>query len=311
MIIKTWRDPYDAGFSPTKPKQIELKPGVTVLVGCNGAGKSTLLLNIQEHCKDNKIPCNLYDNLVNGGSNSISEMFYNNDYAEGAYLMSASEGECIKANLGRNSSLYKGFFESGLMNTRKNRLAMIFADDKNKVVNDFKNNKDRVLLFDAVDSGLSVDSIIEVKTMFDEIIKDIPNYNVNVYIVIAANEYELARNSDCFDVNAGKYIRFNDYEDYRKFIIKSRQNKEKRLKQQEIWRQKQREKALTTFTNLLETYKKNKDNFLSNVEDPNNLSWSDKYKLESLARPYTDFARRNHFITDTDVKELKTKILNE
>lgn len=311
MIIKTWRDPYEAGFSPTKPKEIEIHTGVTVLVGCNGAGKTTLLKNIKDHCSKNNIPCHLYNNLTDGGFNSVSELFYDENYAEGAFLMSASEGECIKANLGRNSSLYKNFLQNGTINNRKNRLAMLFNENADKLSSTLKNSKDRVLLFDAVDSGLSVDSIIEVKTMFDEIIKDIPNYNVNVYIVIAANEYELARNSDCFDVNTGKYIRFNDYEDYRKFIIKSRQNKEKRLKQQEIWRQKQREKALTTYTNLLETYKKNKDNFLSNVEDPNNLSWSDKYKLENLARPYTDFARRNNFITDTDVKELKAKILNE
>ena len=179
-------------------------------------------------------------------------MFYNGDYNEGAYLMSSSEGECIKANLGRNSSLYKGFFESGMMNNRKNRLAMIFADDKNKVVNDFKNNKDRVLLFDAVDSGLSVDSIIEVKAMFDAIIEDSPNYEINIYIVIAANEYELARNSDCFDVNKGKYIRFDDYEDYRKFIIKSRQLKEKRLEKQEIWRQKQHDRELEEYKKIKE-----------------------------------------------------------
>lgn len=47
MKVKTWRDPYDAGFSPTRSKEIELKPGLTVLVGCNGAGKTTLLLNIK------------------------------------------------------------------------------------------------------------------------------------------------------------------------------------------------------------------------------------------------------------------------
>ncbi len=31
-IIKTWRDPYDAGFSTCRKKQIEINPGVTVLV---------------------------------------------------------------------------------------------------------------------------------------------------------------------------------------------------------------------------------------------------------------------------------------
>ena len=48
ITINTWRDPYDAGFTTTKPKQVSFQPGLTVLVGCNGAGKSTLLMNIKE-----------------------------------------------------------------------------------------------------------------------------------------------------------------------------------------------------------------------------------------------------------------------
>lgn len=38
-IINTWRDPYDEGFSTCRLKQITIKSGLTVLVGCNGAGK--------------------------------------------------------------------------------------------------------------------------------------------------------------------------------------------------------------------------------------------------------------------------------
>ena len=49
--IKTWKDPYDEGFSTCRRKEIEINPGVTVLVGCNGAGKSTLLHNIRDELK--------------------------------------------------------------------------------------------------------------------------------------------------------------------------------------------------------------------------------------------------------------------
>ena len=48
LTIKTWRDPYDSGFSPTKPTSIQIETGLSVLVGCNGAGKTTLLQNIKE-----------------------------------------------------------------------------------------------------------------------------------------------------------------------------------------------------------------------------------------------------------------------
>lgn len=43
ITINTWRDPYDAGFTTTKPKQVSFQPGLTVLVGCNGAGKTHCL----------------------------------------------------------------------------------------------------------------------------------------------------------------------------------------------------------------------------------------------------------------------------
>ena len=68
ITINTWRDPYDAGFTTTKPKQVSFQPGLTVLVGCNGAGKSTLLMNIKEEVAEQKLPCHSYDNLVDGGN---------------------------------------------------------------------------------------------------------------------------------------------------------------------------------------------------------------------------------------------------
>ncbi len=54
ITINTWRDPYDAGFTTTKPKQVSFQPGLTVLVGCNGAGKSTLLMNIKEEVESSQ-----------------------------------------------------------------------------------------------------------------------------------------------------------------------------------------------------------------------------------------------------------------
>ena len=246
MKIKTWRDPYDAGFTPTRPTEIELKPGLTVLVGCNGAGKSTLLLNIKESCKNNNIPCLSYDNLTDGGSNALSSVFFDGEYEEGAYLFSSSEGECIKANLGRKTKLFKEFIEKGIVNDRAYQFAKIFSDKENEEI---KSN-DRVFLFDAVDSGLSVDSIVEVKSLFDLMIDDFKDSDKNIYIVIAANEYELARHSECFDVNTGKYITFKDYEDYRTFILRSREKKEDRIGKQVIWREKQRQKEIEKYLKI-------------------------------------------------------------
>ena len=296
MKIKTWRDPYDAGFSPTRPKEIELKPGLTVLVGCNGAGKTTLLLNIKEVCKQNKIPCILYDNLRDGGSNALGSLFYEEDYSEGAYLLEASEGECIKANVGRKAKVFKEFIKNGFVKDRAYNFIKAFSKSEDEIIE----SKDRVFLFDAVDSGLSVDSVVEVKALFQLVLDDNKDSDKNLYIVIAANEYELARNADCFDVNAGKYITFKDYEEYRDFIIKSRKNKENRLLRQEQWREKQRQKELKKYAKIVEKQKVKLAELNRKKEAGKKISSWEKENIERMDR---DFLRQARYISENDINK--------
>lgn len=82
---------------------------------------------------------------------------------------------------------------------------------------------------DAVDSGLSVDNIVDVKDLLFKTILEY-NYGNDIYIVISANEYEMARGEQCFDVYNGKYVTFNDYEEYRNMILERKEWKEERVK---------------------------------------------------------------------------------
>lgn len=297
MKIETWRDPYDAGFTPTKAKEIELNTGLTVLVGCNGAGKSTLLRNISSECKKYHIPCLLYDNLHDGGNRSLSELMHNEDFQEASYLISASEGECIKANLGRKSKLFAEFIEKGIVNDSYYKFTKIF-DDKEEVIE----SDDRVFLFDAVDSGLSVDSIVELKSLFDLILDDFKDSGKNIYIVIAANEYELARNSECFDVNEGKYIRFKDYEEYRSFIINSRQKKEKRIKKQITWREKQKQKEIKKYIEIKEKQEKAMEELRKKKEKGEYIRYWEEDDIKNMAKNY--LRRTARFINENDVADI-------
>ena len=272
MKIETWRDPYDAGFSPTKPKEIELNSGLTVLVGCNGAGKSTLLLNIKEYVKGQNIPCYYYDNL-SSGRDSVSSAIFNGNIGLGATLMTSSEGECIKLNLQGESGLFDDFLKDGVSKRLK------FNIDEN--VKEVPNI--RVMLFDALDSGLSVDSIMELRIMCNRLLERAKEFGVELYIIISANEYELARKADCFDVNRGKYITFNDYEDYRKFIIKTREDKEKRIKRQEIWYENKKQREEEKYNRLVERDKAKIESIKSKAEG-RNLTYSEKYRINDLER---------------------------
>lgn len=186
-------------------KIIEFEEGLTVLVGCNGSGKSTLLHQIKDLCKKENIPCYYFDNLTEGGSNAREKAGFYGDTMFLAQSLCSSEGENINLNIS-NRAREIGYF------VHKNEKA------------------DKIfILMDAVDSGLSIDYVIELKELlFKTIIKDASKRGIETYIVVSANEYEMARNEKCFLIPDMRYKTFENYNEYRDFIIDSRNKKNKR-----------------------------------------------------------------------------------
>lgn len=207
LKIKIIRDFYDRNENIYDKTSVELKPGVTVLVGCNGSGKTTMLHQIKEHCRKNDIPVLNFDNLHEGGSNSLNAAGFmgNTDFLIGG--ITSSEGELINMNIGNFAAKMGGF---------------VFRNSDKKEI---------VFLMDAIDSGLSIDNIIETKELlFKTVLEDCTSKGITVYIVVSANEYELARGEKCLDVTSCKYVDLPTYEDYRKLVIESRKKKNKRYK---------------------------------------------------------------------------------
>ena len=84
-------------------------------------------------------------------------------------------------------------------------------------------------MLDAIDSGLSIDYVIELKKdLFKTILSDTLHKGIETYIIVSANEYEMAKNEKCFLIPDMKYKTFKDYDEYRGFIIESRNKKNKR-----------------------------------------------------------------------------------
>ena len=213
MIIPIIRDYYDNKYKIHNKTKIELQSGVTVLVGCNGAGKSTLLHQIQSYCKKSKTPCFFYDNYKEGGSNMTSKFGFYGDYDNMVYNIMSSEGEQLNNNLGHIAGELGKFIHSNVKG---------------------KNAKEVFILLDAVDSGFSVDNVIELKQdLFRIVLEDLAKDNIVPYIIVSANEYEMARGEQCFDVIGCKYVSLRTYDSFRKFIIKSKQQKLKRYGQGE------------------------------------------------------------------------------
>lgn len=205
--FKILRNFHDEGIKLYAKGTIEIKPGLTVLVGCNGAGKTTLLKQIESRLKKEKIPYVSFDNLHDGGSNARSEAAFMNDFEFVANSMCSSEGENIALNVGR------------------------FAYKIGALLKKCEGNEAWILM-DAIDSGLSVDAVVDMKKgLFETILEHYSDKEL--YIVVSANEYELARGEKCFDVVNCKYVKIKDYEDYRNIILQSREIKDKRYDQEE------------------------------------------------------------------------------
>lgn len=203
------RDYYEHKEYLYPTKKVELKQGLTVLVGCNGIGKSTLLKQIKTQCEKKDIPCYSYNNLTDGGSNARSKAGFYGDFSFLSQALCSSEGENINLNLG-NCARQLGAF------VRNN------------------SNADKLfILFDAIGSGLSIDNIMETKEyLFKTILEDTKSKGIETYIIVATNEYEMVRGESCLLIPSLKYGRFYTYEEYRKYIIKTRKNKDKRYKQE-------------------------------------------------------------------------------
>ena len=190
-------------FNIFKKKKITIKSGLTVLVGCNGAGKTTLLKQIEQSLKSKDIPVMLHNNKSDGERELKSRAALYGDFNIVAKLMMSSEGENIVSVMSESARKMGDF-------TRRNG-----------------NSKELWFMFDAVDSGLSIDNILEIKEQLIPIVLE-HDADKDIYFLISTNSYEFARGENCFDVINGKYIKFANYEEYRDFILKSKEQKLKR-----------------------------------------------------------------------------------
>ena len=198
------KDPHETGEPIYAKSRITLKPGLTVLVGCNGSGKSTLMRHIRYKLRKLAIPFFEYDNLFEGGASAKDwALQVSGNMNLLVSLAMSSEGEQIYINFGEMCRKLGAFI-------RQNSDA-----------------KELWIMFDSIDSGLSIDYIDELKNFLKDMVIG-GDKDKDIYILMSANAYELCRDEQCFDVHNGMYTSFKDYEEYRDFVLRSRERKDKR-----------------------------------------------------------------------------------
>lgn len=199
--------PFDNDFKLYLRKNFTFKPGVNSLVGCNGSGKSTLIdCFLKPDLKKHGIRFIDYNDRQSGGQNLMSKMGFLGDFQGLAGMLTSSEGERIV-----------------------NGLSPIFSSMRQFLYNN--RGEKAFIILDAIDSGMSVDEIIEIRdTFLDVVLPDAKShFDAELYIVIAANNYEWCNDNriNNIDISTGKELNIDSYETYKTIILKSRQTKNK------------------------------------------------------------------------------------
>lgn len=204
-------DPFLCGRRLYNSATVTLAPNmINTLIGCNGAGKSTLRTMICDDVSQAHYPYLMYDNLKDGGSNAIESMAFHNDFEGIAFGVMSSEGENICNNVFNFLTPLEAIL-TGLV-TRDERYRQ------------YRDTDHVFLIMDAVDSGFSIDNIINLKAYLNKLIELSKKNNKNLYIVVAANSFEFAVDTRSWDVQKSKEVFYteNDYVKYRKRIIETR-----------------------------------------------------------------------------------------
>ena len=189
-----------------KKSEVEFEPGVTVLVGCNGYGKTTMLECIKAQCRTDDIFFIEFESVGDRQRDRSAAGFYG-DINFLASSFCSSEGEKITMSLGK------------------------FAKSLGSFVRNHSNVKTLVVTMDALDSGYSIDNVVEAKELlFKTVLEDCESKGIELYIFVTANAYELASGEKCFDPIKGEYIRFDSYEQYRKYVLDTRKTKDRRYR---------------------------------------------------------------------------------
>ena len=230
--FKVDRDYYDCKDNLFAKCTIEIEQGITVLCGCNGSGKTTILKHIHSLCKKQHIPCISFDNLIDGGTSSAGEAIQRGDYSFAANAITSSEGETIFLNLGQFATKMGAFVDSVVKKEKyyENPFEKVFENPDAKKEQSFDKC---FILMDAIDSGMSIDNIVIIKKLLHMVSDDILRHGIEPYVIVSANAYEVTVNEHCYDVGSCKYLApevTKTYDSYRKFILKTRQRKDKRFK---------------------------------------------------------------------------------
>lgn len=158
-----------------KEKIIEINNGITVLTGPNGSGKTYTCSQICDYLDEQKKKY-LNVNVYEEGKHTADSFILSGDMKSLAKYLNSSEGQRVFDTLVD-------------INTPK------MGDYVRKLIQD--GVKEGYIIIDGCDSGVSIDLMLSYRSLFEFILDDCKKENIEMYIIITSNSYELVYDYDC------------------------------------------------------------------------------------------------------------------
>lgn len=231
MKIKITRDPYEYDDYLYEKNYINLrKNSITCFIGCNGSGKTTLLNSIKKRLMKEYIvkviQKDYYSNIVDVAIKIITEQ---EEKQPDMYLIEFNKKTDIqeKSDSYIFNSIEQNFSSTGEgVAIRFGKYASLIGSVVHKLY-DCK----LIIMFDDCDAGTDISMISEIKGILDLIVKDCKERNIEYYIMLTSNSFEMARGMNCVSVHDFSKHKFTDYESYKSFVLDSRARKNKRIEE--------------------------------------------------------------------------------
>ena len=217
------KDPYDERIMFGKTTLTLEDNSISCLVGCNGSGKSTVLYFIKRQLEKR----GAYE--LRGKYLDLRGIFNKPKYNDEIFLFFDKKSKTFN---NEEESIFKELLANTLSTGESiyNRFGDKLALLGNAIRNPENKGKSIYVFMDDCDAGTSIDMINDIKSIFDLIIKDCKKHGITYYLILTANSYELCKDVDCISIHDFTHKKFDDYEQYKKFILESREVKDKSLK---------------------------------------------------------------------------------
>lgn len=171
-----------------KSNNIIINKGITILMGNNGCGKSYACQQIRDYLRENNKEVYYTDVYTEGKNITRNYLEEGNTKAVAKYTF-ASEGQRVYDTFVDNHVTKLGSFVKKLIGNNK---------------------KEGFIIIDGVDSGVSIDMILNLKDLFKMIEKDCIDNNIDIYIILTSNSFELCKYYDCIWIPTMEHYKYGD-----------------------------------------------------------------------------------------------------